>query len=77
MARAIPTDEMLLATIYKRNLKAFSEWSEENKTRVSKIWVPIDIDVLGKKFGCDPELIFGRLLFPCWRSCTLGRTSSA
>lgn len=63
MARAIPTDEMLLATIYKRNLKAFSEWSEENKTRVTKIWVPIDIDVLGKKFGCDPELIFGRLYY--------------
>ena len=63
MARAIPTDEILLATIYKRNLKAFSDWSEENKTRVTKIWVPIDVEALGKKFGCDPDLIFGRLYY--------------
>lgn len=63
MARAIPTDEILLATIYKRNLKAFSDWSEENKTRVTKIWVPIDVEWLGKKFGCDPDLIFGRLYY--------------
>lgn len=63
MARPIPTDETLLATIYKRHLKAFSEWSEDNKTRVTKIWVPIDIDELGKKFRCDPDLIFGRLYY--------------
>ncbi len=63
MARPIPTDETLLAEIYKRYLRAFSEWSEENKTRVTKIWVPIDIDVLGKKFRCDPDLIFGRLYY--------------
>lgn len=63
MARPIPTDETLLSIIYKENLKAFSEWSEENKTRVTKIWVPIDIDALGKKFRCDPDLIFGRLYY--------------
>ena len=63
MARPIPTDETLLAEIYKRYLKSFSEWSEENKTRVTKIWVPIDIDALGKKFRCDPDLIFGRLYY--------------
>ena len=61
MARAIPTDETLLATIYRQYLQAFSEWSDENKTRVTKIWVPIDIDALGRKFRCDPDLIFGRL----------------
>jgi len=63
MARPIPTDETLLATIYKRYLKTFSDWSEENKTRVAKIWVPIDIDDLGKKYRCDPDLIFGRLYY--------------
>ena len=63
MARPIPTDETLLAIIYKEHLKAFSDWSEENKTRVAKIWVPIDIDGLGKKFRCDPDLIFGRLYY--------------
>ncbi|MEL6723608.1 MAG: hypothetical protein AAFP81_05665 [Pseudomonadota bacterium] len=63
MARPIPTDETLLATIYARYLKSFSEWSDDNKTRVAKIWVPIDIDALGKKFRCDPDLIFGRLYY--------------
>ena len=63
MARPIPTDETLLDTIYRRYLNAFSEWSEDNKTRVAKIWVPIDIDALGKKFRCDPDLIFGRLYY--------------
>lgn len=63
MARAIPTDETLLDTIYRRHLKAFSDWSDENKTRVAKIWVPIDIESLGKKFRCDPDLIFGRLYY--------------
>ena len=63
MARAIPTDRKLLAAIYKRNLKAFSEWSEETKTRSTKIWMPIDIEALAKSFRCDPDLIFGRLYY--------------
>lgn len=63
MARPIPTDETLLDTIYKRYLSTFSEWTDENKTRVAKIWVPIDIEALGKKFRCDPDLIFGRLYY--------------
>jgi len=63
MARPIPTDEHLLAMIYKNNLKDFSDWSEDNKTRVAKIWVPIDIDSMAKKYRCDPDLIFGRLYY--------------
>ena len=63
MARPIPTDEHLLTHIYRTYLKTFSDWSEENKTRVAKIWVPIDIDVMSKKYRCDPDLIFGRLYY--------------
>lgn len=63
MARPIPTDEDLLANIYNKYLKTFSDWSEENKTRVAKIWVPIDIDSMAKKYRCDPDLIFGRLYY--------------
>lgn len=59
----IPTDERLLGEIYKRYLRAFSDFSEDNKTRSTKIWMPIDIDVLAKKFRCDPDLIFGRLYY--------------
>ena len=60
---AIPTDERLLAEIYKRYVRPFSDWSDENKTRSAKIWVPIDVDALASKFRCDPDLIFGRLYY--------------
>ena len=63
MARAIPTDETLIAIIYKRYLKTFSDFSDDEKSRVTKIWVPIDIDELARKFRCDPDLIFGRLYY--------------
>ncbi len=63
MARAIPTDQVLLSEIYNRYLKDFSDWTEENKTRTNKIWVPIDVQRMGKKFRCDPDLIFGRLYY--------------
>lgn len=63
MARAIPTDQKLLMEIYKRNLKDFSDWSEENKTRSTKIWMPIDVEALARRFRCDPDLVFGRLYY--------------
>ena len=63
MARSIPTDETLLAEIYRRYLKDFSAHSEENKIRQTKIWVPIDIESIAKKFRSDPDLLFGRLYY--------------
>ena len=59
----IPTDERMLAEIYRRYLRVFSDYSEENKTRAAKIWVPIDIEALAKRFRTDPDLIFGRLYY--------------
>ncbi|MEZ5999779.1 hypothetical protein [Hyphomonas sp.] len=59
----IPTDERLLAEIYKRYERAFGAFSDENKTRSTKIWVPIDIDSISKRFRCDPDLVFGRLYY--------------
>jgi hypothetical protein len=63
MANAIPTDERLLREIYRRYLGAFSDFSDEDKTRNAKIWVPIDIMALSRKFRCDEDLIFGRLYY--------------
>lgn len=59
----IPTDERLLAHIYRTYERAFGDWSEETKTRSTKIWVPIDIETIAKRFRCDPDLIFGRLYY--------------
>lgn len=61
--RAIPTDERLLRAIYKRYLDSFSAWSGENRTRATKVWVPVDIEALAKRFRCDEDLIFGRLYY--------------
>jgi hypothetical protein len=63
MARDLPTDLRLLDAIYRSHVAAFSEFSEENKTRGTKIWMPIDIEALAKRFGTDPDMIFGRLYY--------------
>ncbi|MCA8899853.1 MAG: hypothetical protein KDA53_01235 [Hyphomonas sp.] len=59
----IPTDERLLAHIFRKYERAFADWSDENKTRATKIWVPIDIEAVAKHYRCDPDLIFGRLYY--------------
>ncbi len=59
----IPTDEKLLGEIYRRYMPGFTAYSDDNKTRSTKIWMPIDIDVLARRFRCDPDLIFGRLYY--------------
>ena len=33
------------------------------RTRLSKIYVPIDIELIAEKFGVDSEIIFGRLYY--------------
>ena len=63
MTRQLPTDLKLLDEIYRRYVDAFSEFTEENKTRSTKIWVPIDIEALAKHFDTDPDMIFGRLYY--------------
>ena len=63
MARALPTDLDLLNAIYTSHYRAFADFSEENKTRSTKIWMPIDIEALAKRFGTDPDMIFGRLYY--------------
>jgi len=63
VARAIPTDLRLLDAIYSRYHAEFSAFSDDNKTRGTKMWVPIDIDELAAKFSTDPDMIFGRLYY--------------
>lgn len=63
MARRLPTDLELLEEIYQSSVEAFSAYSEENKTRSSKIWMPIDIRALGARFGVDPDIVFGQLYY--------------
>lgn len=59
----LPTDRDLLNAIFKDNYKAFAAFSDENQTRSTKIRVPIDINVLARRFRTDPDMIFGRLYY--------------
>ena len=59
----IPTDERMLSTIYKLYIGDFKAHTEENKIRQTKIWVPLDLEMLSKKLRTDPDLLFGRLYY--------------
>jgi len=56
-------DLKILEAIYDRYYSDFQSYSEENKTRSSKIYVPISIEELAKKMGVDVDIIFGRLYY--------------
>jgi len=59
----IPTDLKMLGMIYDRYYADFINYSDENKTRSSKIYVPIDIDELAKSLNLDSDIVFGRLFY--------------
>ena len=57
----IPTDLKMLGEIYDRYYADFVAYSDENKTRSSKIYVPIDIKELARSMSLDSDIVFGRL----------------
>ncbi len=63
MAGKLPTDRNLLEAIFKGYYAPFAAFSEEAKTRSAKIWMPIDVDAIARKFRTDPDMIFGRLYY--------------
>ena len=63
MVPRIPTDLAFLNEIYKRHYEEFAHFSEAQKTRSSKVWVPIDIHYLAQVFKLDADIVFGRLYY--------------
>ena len=61
--RRPPTDRELIKVIFDRYHKDFVTYSDENKIRESKIYVPIDCAEVGKELGVDKDIIFGRLFY--------------
>lgn len=59
--KKIPTDLELLTAIYERYYDVFASYSEDDKTRVSKAYVPIDLIKVAKDVDSDEFLVFGRL----------------
>ncbi len=58
-----PTDLQMLNAIYDRYYDEFASFSDENKTRSTKNYVPIDVGEIGKELDVDSDIIFGRLFY--------------
>ncbi len=58
-----PTDFEILKTIRDHYYDAFASFDKNVPNRLSKIYVPIDIELIAEKFGVDSEMIFGRLYY--------------
>ena len=61
--KKLPTDRRILKIIYKKYAKTFEQYSVDNKSRSAKMYVPIDIESIAKRFKTDPDMIFGRLYY--------------
>lgn len=57
----MPTDRKILEFIYKTYYQEFWEFSNENQTRVTKNFMPVDISKVARHFNTDDDIIFGRL----------------
>lgn len=61
--RKPPTDRKILQLIHDRNYDDFCRYSEEQKIRASKIYLPIDCAAIARQLSFDPDIIFGRLYY--------------
>ena len=59
----IPTDLEILNAIYEKYYETFVSFTDENKTRSSKAFVPIDIALMAKEMNVEPDVILGRLYY--------------
>lgn len=62
-SRPAPTDLEMLDAIYDRYFDEFAAYTDENRTRSSKIYVPVDIESLASELGVDSDIVFGRLYY--------------
>jgi hypothetical protein len=62
MARRLPTDLKVLEAIFERYYRVFTEYYEgRDTTRESKVYVPIDVEIVARDLDVDPDLLFARL----------------
>jgi hypothetical protein len=59
----VPTDYDILDAIYNHYYQSFAAFSDETPSRSSKIYVPIDLQLVADQLGVDVDLVFGRLYY--------------
>ena len=57
----LPSDLKILTEIYERYYEEFKKFSQEDKTRECKVYVPIDIKTVAANLKTDEYILFGRL----------------
>ncbi|MGR5065706.1 hypothetical protein [Photobacterium sp. DNB22_13_2] len=63
MAKNVPTDLQILQVIYDLYYDDFCAFDHDKSVRESKIFVPIDCQLVAKKLGVNGDIIFGRLYY--------------
>lgn len=58
-----PTDNEILSFIRDHYYNDFASFDKSAPSRLTKIYVPISIDLIAEKFGVDGDIIFGRLYY--------------
>ncbi len=61
--KKLPTDLQVLNKIYEQYYEQFTAYSTESKERDSKIYVPIDIELIARQLKVDQDIVFGRLYY--------------
>jgi len=60
----LPTDKEIFDFIYKEYYVEFMNYDKENnKTRITKNYISIDISKIAKHFGVDNDIIFSRFYY--------------
>jgi len=61
--KRLPTDLKILDNIYNRYYQSFAAYSNGDKGRSDKVYIPVDIKKIAEDLNVDPDIIFGRLYY--------------
>lgn len=61
--KRLPKDVEILESIYNRYYDEFRSFAKEKPDQISRIRVPVDVDLIAKDCGVEEDLIFGRLYY--------------
>jgi len=61
--KRLPKDVEILEAIYNRYYDEFRSFAKDKPDQISRIRVPVDIELIAKDCGVEEDLIFGRLYY--------------
>ena len=61
--KKLPTDLQILNAIYERYYEIFARYEPGDESRLTKDYVPIDVEAIAKDLRVDSDIVFGRLYY--------------